>query len=91
MLLPALIYLACLPHLASFTTDRYVRRAEVHELLAGAPPLLSLFHSLQRLTLWRESAAVSPLPPHLARLHHLALLLLDERPWTRSGAVGRSA
>jgi hypothetical protein len=34
---------------------------------------------------------VSPLLLHLARLHHLALLLLDERPWTRSGAVGRSA
>ncbi len=72
MALPALIYLARLPHLASITIDRCVRQAEVLDLLAGAPALagrssgaqppppllLSPFPSQQRLTLGLESAAV---------------------------------
>jgi hypothetical protein len=87
--LPALVYLARLPDLASLTIDRCVRKAEVHDMLTGATtlagrrsgaPILSVFPSLQRLTLGIESAAVPLLLPHLTGLRHLALQLHDEKP-----------
>jgi hypothetical protein len=78
-----------MPHLASLTIDRSVRQVEAHDVLAGAPLLLSLFSSLPRLTLGRESAAVPLLLPHPTRLGHLALHLLDERLWTDLVLFGR--